>query len=202
MSEYFKLFPTIDYNGLSAKNITLRVKINEVFGSSGFLYYTIRDGERPDTIAHDYYGSSDLSWLVLLANNILDPYHEWPLQDRDINALIVKKYGSIANALANPHHYVQNAEKLYRKKTDWYVVIDEASYGVANKSDYELITDVADTIEISVNNYDTRADKANFSVVTDYDYEYELNGTKKFIRLLDKQHLNYVISNIKTLLND
>ena len=59
-----------------------------------FLYYpyTVQEGERAEDIAQFYYGSVDYIWLVYMANNIIDPYHEWPLDPRTFNAYLVDKY--------------------------------------------------------------------------------------------------------------
>ena len=32
--------------------------------------YQVQEGERPDTLAHMYYGSVDFMWLILYANNL------------------------------------------------------------------------------------------------------------------------------------
>jgi len=54
--------------------------------------YTVEEGERPEDIANFYYGSVDYSWLVYMANNIIDPYHEWPLNTQEFNDMLIEKY--------------------------------------------------------------------------------------------------------------
>lgn len=99
-SKFFQKFPLISYNGKQMRNIALGTRIiKEVLDTPQAVYsYTIRDGERPDTIAYDYYGDSELFWLVLLSNSIIDPYYQWPLTQSEFISYILNKYGTIETA--------------------------------------------------------------------------------------------------------
>ena len=83
---YFNYLQNINYrdengNYSIAKNILTRGKILDTIkqSQSGYLEYTIRDEERPETIAQRVYGRSDYHWIILLFNEILDPYFNWPM---------------------------------------------------------------------------------------------------------------------------
>ena len=39
----------------------------------------IDDGETPEVVAEKIYGDAGAAWVVLLANSIIDPQFEWPL---------------------------------------------------------------------------------------------------------------------------
>jgi len=94
MSNYFDQMPIINYNGYQVRDLTRRNRLLPVSISNPYLFlpYTIADEDRPEDIAYYYYGSTDYTWLVLLANNIIDPYHQWPLKEDDFNKYIIKKY--------------------------------------------------------------------------------------------------------------
>ena len=94
MTKYFKPFPTIEYQGRRVRDITRRSSFMTAIQNNPFLYYpyTVQEGERAEDIAQFYYGSVDYIWLVYMANNIIDPYHEWPLDPRTFNAYLVDKY--------------------------------------------------------------------------------------------------------------
>ena len=94
MSRYFTYFKKIEYQEKEIRDITNRSKIREDLLSDPFIYlpYTINDGEKPETVAQLYYGSVDDTWLVLLANNITDPYHDWPLNDEEFDQYFINKY--------------------------------------------------------------------------------------------------------------
>jgi len=94
MAEYFEKFPEITYQGKNMRDITRRVNFlkKTVENPYVFLPYTIQEGERAEDIAYHYYGSAEYTWLVYLSNNIVDPYHEWPLSDEIFNQYIIDKY--------------------------------------------------------------------------------------------------------------
>jgi len=95
--QYFKNFPLVNYNDVSMRNIMLKASIDiNLFLSNTKLYtYQIKDGEKPTIIADQYYGDINYAWLVLLSNTIIDPYFEWPLTNQELDAHIIKKYGSL-----------------------------------------------------------------------------------------------------------
>lgn len=99
MSKYFTYFKKIEYQGKEIRDITNRSKIRENLLSDPFIYlpYTIGDGEKPETVAQLYYGSVDDTWLVLLANNITDPYYDWPLSDEEFDQYFINKYSDYSN---------------------------------------------------------------------------------------------------------
>ena len=98
MSNYFDKMPIINYNGYQVRDLTRRNKFLPVSMANPYLFlpYTITDEDRPEDIAYYYYGSTDYTWLVLLANNIIDPYHDWPLKEDDFYQYLIKKYENVS----------------------------------------------------------------------------------------------------------
>lgn len=98
MSNYFDQMPIINYNGYQVRDLTRRNRLLPVSISNPYLFlpYTITDEDRPEDIAYYYYGSTDYTWLVLLANNIIDPYHDWPLKEDDFHKFLIKKYEAVS----------------------------------------------------------------------------------------------------------
>jgi hypothetical protein len=92
--KYFENFPEVVYDGKLVKDITRRNRFVRGLQNNPLLYmpYTVEEGERPEDIANFYYGSVDYSWLVYMANNIIDPYHEWPLNTQEFNDMLIEKY--------------------------------------------------------------------------------------------------------------
>jgi len=95
MSRYFENFPTITYEGQKVRDITRRNQFTKVVSTNPLLYlpYTVKEGQRPEDVANFYYGSTDYTWLVYVSNNIIDPYHQWPMAENDFNAYLIEKYG-------------------------------------------------------------------------------------------------------------
>lgn len=98
MSRYFTNFPLTEYKGKQIRNITNRSKIRDEILSDPFIFlpYTVSDGEKPETIAQLYYGSVDDTWLVLLANNMTDPYYDWPMTDEEFDQYFIDKYKELS----------------------------------------------------------------------------------------------------------
>ena len=106
---YFRQFPYMAYdikgdrNKKLVKDILRRVRINQKIKDSIALLepYDIQDGERPEHVSFKFYGSPVYHWVILLVNEITDPYYGWPLGQREFQNYVADKY-------ANPdavHHY-------------------------------------------------------------------------------------------------
>lgn len=98
---YFQKFPTISYGDYVVRDISLRTKLTQYIVEAGIalLPYTVKEGERADSIASFYYEDPYYAWAIYLANGIVDPYSEWPKDTATFNEYIEKKYGSFENAL-------------------------------------------------------------------------------------------------------
>jgi hypothetical protein len=110
MERYFEKFQTVQYANTVARNITQRaVFLTSVYNNPVFYYpYDIADGERPDMIADRYYSDQYMAWVINLANKVIDPYHDWYLDQSTFNDFIVKKYGSLAAAMTKTKYYRNN----------------------------------------------------------------------------------------------
>lgn len=114
-TKFFKHFPTIEYTignvTKNVKDLTRTVVISRDFLDRKFPFYdyVIRDGERPDHVSYQQYGSSKYYWIILVINDIRDVWTEWPMSTRELNKYISAKYGSLEEAQAIVHEY-QDAE--------------------------------------------------------------------------------------------
>ena len=116
MSRFFSKFPVIPFNSdvqllneydLST-NILFRIGIiRDVMENNvgAYYLYDIQDEDRPEIIAEKVYGDAEAHWIILYANNIYDPYYDWPMDRRTFEKYIVTKYGSLEWAKTNIHHY-------------------------------------------------------------------------------------------------
>ena len=109
---YFKNFPQLLYSfstGLTVSafvvtDILRRVKMDQtdIINLLSYDEYDILDGETPEIIADKLYNDSNYHWVILIANEIIDPRYDWPLSTTALNLYITDKYGS---STASIHHY-------------------------------------------------------------------------------------------------
>ena len=140
MSNYFKQVPDFEYVSLlpdarisdyiTVKNLFKRGKLrDDIFQDLAFFTkYQIQGDDRPDNVAYKIYGDSDLDWVVLLSNNIVNIQSEWPLPQRDFDRYILEKYETYEK-LNDTHHY----ETKEVKNTIGAIIVPE---GLQVPSDY------------------------------------------------------------------
>ncbi len=165
MTQYFSNFPAISYNlpglpnSLLATDVTKRFVLRDFYRRAmvDFYRYDVIEGQRPDNVAYDFYGEADLDWLILLPNEMLDPYYEWPRTQYEMNEYLRKKYGSVSNAQAIVHHY----EQIIQNRT----IIQDADGNTLVVPERSLIIDqttyasLAPTDRKSVSSYDFEMSK-------------------------------------------
>ena len=90
-----------------ATHIFFRIRvIQEVLNNiNSYFVAEIEDGETPEIIAEKVYKDSGANWMIIIANQIIDPQWEWPLGYDEFNKYIAGKYGSVENAQITNHHY-------------------------------------------------------------------------------------------------
>ena len=103
---YFRELPNVEYQSflsdalsskeyLTVKNLFRRNKLRDDLQNVFTLFnkYEIVEGARPDTVAEEFYGSSDLDWVVLLTAGIINVRDEWPLSNFALYQYAEEKYG-------------------------------------------------------------------------------------------------------------
>ena len=106
---YFEMFPSVFYDMKGdgqytlVKDLMSRVKLVASVKENilNFDYYDVKDGETPEMIAQKYYGDVNMHWTILVANDIIDYYEDWPMSVQKFEQFIFDKY-------ENPqaiHHY-------------------------------------------------------------------------------------------------
>ena len=78
----------------------LALLLNQIVGNN-----LIKDGDRPDTLADQFYGDAELHWVILYANgaSMQQPWYDWPMTQYDLTKFVAKKYGS-GNLNATNHY--------------------------------------------------------------------------------------------------
>jgi hypothetical protein len=220
MAKYFNYFPKVPYNLKSSTiadnvtNIVTRFTLQENLKENTAAYFTyeIRDGDTPEIIASKIYDSPERHWIVLLMNNIIDPQYDWPLKYDELNRYIDSKYSSpeyadTANTSVSGLSWAQNTAnvkfyyKVVRKQINDIITIDRYEVDAntyANNSLMGLIPSPGQTIELS------DGSSLNLQVIretkTHYNYEVELNESKRTIKLLKEEFVAPLEEELRELL--
>jgi len=190
---YFRELPNLDYQSpLSDKNSSLdyvrvknlfrRVKLRDDLQNVFTIFnkYIVKDGARPDTVAEELYGASDLDWVVLLTAGIVNVREQWPLSDRDLYNFALNKYG-----LAN-----LNAVKYY--------VTTEVK-----DSSKRLILPAGKVVDSSFTIPDPSNGLATLNPVTavsNYEYEVEKNNKKRELFILKPDYLGLFLTDMRKIM--
>ena len=195
--KYFETLPkliTTDYknNAILLTNIMARAEIIPALLNNPLIFYSydIQEGDSPEIIAHKYYGDSYRYWLVLFANQILDPQFEWPLTSQQFNIYLTDKYYSAANSNSTTVlSYTQGTIQEYRKTITTY---DAASLETTSKtiiidqSTYNTTQPTSITQSFSDGNSVTQT--ITKTPVSIYDYEIEKNESRRNIKLINSNY--------------
>ena len=106
---YFNNFPLIQFSSVKGgepkivtnllRRVALRAKVKE--NTMMFDTYDVREGETPEMIAHKLYGDAELHWIVCMTNDIVNRFHDWPMNTNQFLSYVRDKYDN-PNAV---HHY-------------------------------------------------------------------------------------------------
>jgi len=176
-------------------NLLARSSIIQTLLDNPLLFYSydVQDGETPEMIAHRYYNDSYFYWLILYANQISDPQWGWPLDRASFERYIVEKY-TTENPYSTVHHYekiISQYESSTRTTTEKKITIDEDTYNSLSpsKTVYQFPTSTT-TITISK------------SAITLYQYELDLNESKRNIKVIKKEFAQTINSQFETLMSE
>jgi hypothetical protein len=192
MSKYFNFFPKVLYTSDEktsdiVNNITARFNFEESFKTNTAVSYEydVKDSDTPEIIADKFYGDSERHWIVLLFNDIMDPQFDWPMDYKTLISFIDEKYKTNANSGQSGSNWAQSHTQSYYK-IETRTVISTNSVNV-------------NTVEVDANTYANIASSSSTVTLADgkvitiaisrdsqsyYDYEMELNESKRKIKLL------------------
>jgi len=195
--QYFDSLPKVikTKDGISILMTDLMARcsiIPEILRDPMLYYeYTIQDGDTPEIVAYKYYGDSYRYWIVLFANQITDPQWDWPLSSNAFDAYIDNKYQSF-NPYSTTHHYektITQYDTTTQTTTIKNIIIDEDTYN-------SLITGT-NTYSLPTGNVTITVTKA---AVSYYDYELNLNESKRTINILNVNYVDQLEEQFKELM--
>ena len=202
---YFRELPNIEYLSplsdrnsaseyIQAKNLFKRVKLRTDFYNSftNFTKYQITEGERPDQVALELYGSPQLDWVVLISANIVNVRDQWPLSNKDIYTFVENAYGDEMN---NVRFY----ETIEVKDSKGRLVMPEKQVVDRNFKSPRPTTETAESyVQFWDSGLEQVVTKYNITrPVTNFEYEMRLNDEKRGIYVLRPAYLQQLLNDMR-----
>jgi hypothetical protein len=189
---YFRELPDLNYqsflshrNGsdeyVRVKNLFRRVKLRDDLKNVFTLFnkYIIEDGARPETVAEELYGKSNLDWVVLITAGITNVRDQWPLSDYQVYRYSEDKYGDDLNAI---RHYETTEVKDSRGR-----IILPAGKVVDSNFTIPNPADPTATLNPVVG-------------ISNYEYEVVKNNEKRTINVLRSDYLQQFLNDFRNIM--
>ena len=189
---YFRELPSILYQSplstrsgsneyVEVKNLFRRVKLRDDLKNSVtyLTNYYVRDGFRPDQVAEDLYGSSNLDWVVLHTAGVVNVRDELPLTSKEIYDYSSIKYGNDLNQI-----------RYYETKE-------------VKDSSGRLILPSGKVVDSGFTIPDPSSPTATLnpvSGVTNFGYETKLNEAKRSIYVVTPQYLQLFLNDMRDIM--
>ena len=214
MSKYFNYFPKTVYS--TANNLTqtdIVTYITSRFGfeqslrenTSAYYKYSIQDGDTPEIIASKFYGDPEKHWMVLAYNNIIDPQWDWPMEYNTLIKFIDNKYSANGSANATTQSGLAWAMSDNNVQSYYKVVTKSSSVGVDFVEKIQLDATSYNDLQPSENIYNLTNGQVRETITkekkTYFDYEMELNETKREINLLKKEFVSGADREFRRVIN-
>ena len=155
----------LDPDFLLVKNIWRRAQVLVEYKSEVTIFteITVGDGERPEDIATRYYGNPFFNWTILVINDIVDYYNQWPRSIVQLQDYINSKY---TNPQATKHHITTEV-----KDANENIIVTAGKVVPSN-------------FQVAYFNGSTTVTASPVASVTNAAYEFDLNAKKQTIQIV------------------
>jgi hypothetical protein len=236
---FFKHIPNINYDFKSdgkyyqAKDLFRKVStwaaIQE--GVTGYSYYRITEGERPDVVASKLYGDATLYWTFFLVNENLQDMNDWPKSSQYFERFLSRKYSGkcliagsstdivsltsklllgekVSQSSSSAYGFITSIDPTHNRIT-LNSVSGSFTTGTVTGADSEksfTVTSVQNERD-AVNHYTDSNDlkttvSTGNTVITNEQYELNLNEDKFQIRYIEPQYISRVVKEFIELVRD
>ena len=185
----FSAHPKTDYflnnKRIRITNFFIHFTLRDILkNNSNFLAsYDLSAEERPDIVAEKVYGDSDLAWLVLMTNDVVDPTEEWIKNTTNFQNYLNSKYDTAKDLYASSY-------STYNGNVADY---DASDILQGNKSPFGTVLSKKDA---------HATDPTAYSTMTNASVENELNENRRTIKIIKKEFLQAVLTEISTKLKE
>lgn len=234
---FFKHIPNINYDFKSdgkyyqAKDLFRKVSTWSYLqeGVTGYNYYRITEGERPDVVASKLYGDSTLYWTFFLVNENLQDFNDWPKSAQYFNRFLTRKYSGkclvadsstdivsstakfelgekVSQSSSGAYGFVTDVNPTHKRITLNSIEGSFTTGTVSGKLKTCSITSIQNERD-AVNHYTgssglkTTVSTGN-TVITNEQHELNLNEDKFQIRYIEPQYISRVVKEFIELVRD
>ena len=196
---YFRELPNLEYQNflsdslssqsyLTVKNLFRRNKLRDDLQNvfTVFDKYEIVESARPDTVAEEFYGNSELDWVVLITAGIINVRNEWPLSNRDLYYYVLNIYKN-EDALGDIHHY----ETKEIRDSNGKLILPKGKH-------------VDKDFSISYyegNTYITPGSNSTILGISNWEYEAIKNEKKRSIYVLRRLYLQQFLNDMRVVMH-
>lgn len=193
---YFESFDYINYNfpdnvNRLYKNLSLRIDLIEYVKRDSTVYqpYYVKENETPEIVSYNLYETVDYHWCIMLVNEIMNLYTDWPKDTNHLNKFLLEKYRKQTSqsdsevllsdvAVNELLYFTGSPSNLYEDSDGKYGVV----YRPHHFEDDEKNVYSFDTAQSAATDAFGRPYvKPTLTPVSHYIYEYELNEDKRNI---------------------
>jgi len=171
-------FSTSDFT--VAKNFFRRYKINDDIFSNVVYFnkYAIKDGERPDVLARNFYGNQFYDWVILLTNNMVNAQYDWPMNNYELYRVLEQEFDDPYSQIN--HYEIKQSMGHYAAGLH----VDQTFYNGQHKLNIDGVMTLKNGNEIC-------------SPITVAEYYQEENDKKREIYLLKKKYLQSFVDDFR-----
>jgi len=224
--KYFESFPQTAFTLSTQSAFTNQQLVTNILARSTFLReianntsiayeYNVKESDTAEIIAHKVYGDAYRGWIILMFNNIINPFYDWPLKNDALDNYVNKKYGQdVDTARSTIHHYERETTKksiynglLIDEEVSTQIISDWQLNYTTNVITPSALPTVADTSvavsseTVTYPTYTLTIDIVN-KAVSNYTYEFNENEKKRKIKILDEKFVQRVEDEFRNLMSN
>lgn len=196
---FFSEFPKTSYtlDDYQSRQVVVdifrRVIIAKEYLENSLYYeeYEVLHGETPEEVSYRFYGTTELSWAILMVNNIVDSRFEWPLSEESLYKVVEDKYGGPQNVFTI--NRAKNA-KGYQVET-FFILTEDSTHDEPVRLLFENPGE--DSINTPIAYQDS-------SLISDFESNYEVesqrNESKRRIKILKPEIMLEVVDRYKRMI--
>lgn len=195
----FEDFPRISY---SLDNYATEQVVVDVFrriilskeyqdNSTYFEEYEVLHGETPEEVSYRFYGTTQLHWLVLMINDIVDPRFDWPISEENLYKTVSDKYGGNKNIFS-----INSAKNKAGYAVETFFILTEDS---THEKPVRILFENNDVDSINTPiPYQDSIEIVDF--VSNFEVEEKINENNRLIRILKQEFVQEILLSYKELL--